>query len=221
MRKIAIIERYEPREQPNIYEGIYYICKEFKDMADEAGFMLIPAVSSEHAAETAEMCDGLILSGSRPDTFPKYYGEEPLEGKTYDIDEFPFVKKHVDAFRALGKPILGVCAGCQEISVAFGGTLFQRIEGHHLDDLSCHEVCIAPDSFIYEVFGSERAMVNSFHRQAVKDVPDGFRVTAMAQDGTIEAIENGNVVGVQWHPEAMRDAHFFKTFVKRFIPSED
>jgi len=51
--------------------------------------------------------------------------------------------------------------------------------------------------------------VNSRHHQAVKDVAPGFRVSATAPDGVIEAIEDaalGFCLGVQWHPE-----NFFRT----------
>ena len=49
-------------------------------------------------------------------------------------------------------------------------------------------------------------MVNSFHHQAVKEVGDRFRVTALSPDGVIECIESSEfkpIMGVQWHPEWM------------------
>lgn len=45
----------------------------------------------------------------------------------------------------------------------------------------------------------------------------GFFITAYAEDGTIEAIEKDNVIGVQWHPEEMNDLKFFENFVKIFL----
>ncbi|MBQ1815482.1 MAG: gamma-glutamyl-gamma-aminobutyrate hydrolase family protein, partial [Ruminococcus sp.] len=49
-----------------------------------------------------------------------------------------------------------------------------------------------------------RLNVNSFHHQAVKEVPEGFRISAMSPDGVIEAMESTtfkSIIGVQWHPE--------------------
>lgn len=54
--------------------------------------------------------------------------------------------------------------------------------------------------------------VNSFHHQAVKTVANGFNIVAMSSDGTIEAIEKDNILGVQWHPEMMNDIEFFKKY---------
>lgn len=45
--------------------------------------------------------------------------------------------------------------------------------------------------------------VNSFHHQAVKEAAPGLRVTAVAEDGIVEAYENADrsIIGVQFHPE--------------------
>lgn len=62
-------------------------------------------------------------------------------------------------------------------------------------------------------YGEEdKKEVNSFHHQAIKNVAQGFNVTALSNDNTIEAIEKGNVIGVQWHPEKMNDLSFFRSF---------
>lgn len=50
--------------------------------------------------------------------------------------------------------------------------------------------------------------MNSSHHQAVRDVAPGWRVTARAADGVVEAIENAEGVfrlAVQFHPECMAD----------------
>ena len=47
--------------------------------------------------------------------------------------------------------------------------------------------------------------IASGHHQAVARVADGLVVTAVAEDGTVEALEDPErwVVSVQWHPEAL------------------
>ena len=79
---------------------------------------------------------------------------------------------------------------------------------------------IKKNSFIYEFYSKEKENVNSFHIQSIKKVANNFKVTATAEDGTIEAIENGNIIGVQWHPEKENNIEFFEHFIKRYISKE-
>ena len=67
-----------------------------------------------------------------------------------------------------------------------------------------HTVTITPDSLLARIMKAEKLPVNSFHHQAVKEPAPGFRVSALAPDGVIEAIESTEhkaMLGVQWHPE--------------------
>ncbi|MEM7288627.1 MAG: gamma-glutamyl-gamma-aminobutyrate hydrolase family protein, partial [Actinomycetota bacterium] len=104
-------------------------------------------------------------------------------------------------------PVLGICRGIQLVNVHLGGTLNQHIPAHSRFDVSAdtevHDVDIAPDSVLRAIYG-ERRRVNSLHHQTVADVGSGLRVTATADDGTVEGLELGdNLVAVQWHPEMM------------------
>ena len=162
-----------------------------------------------------EMLDGVILSGGA-DLDPRLYGEQP-------IDELGFVNLEVDQFyldlihtcEKLGKPVLGICKGCQAVNVAYGGTLYQDLKAQgatkfkHVGDAPgrypCHMAKISEESKFLS-FLPQQVDVNSFHHQAVKQVADGFTVAATAHDGVIEAIERMEptpVIGIQWHPEAM------------------
>ena len=70
--------------------------------------------------------------------------------------------------------------------------------------LPSHEVSIEKESLLHSLMGCDTLAVNSFHHQAVKEVPAGFRVTARSKDGIIEGMESTsfrNILGVQWHPE--------------------
>jgi putative glutamine amidotransferase len=55
-----------------------------------------------------------------------------------------------------------------------------------------------------ELLGT-RTRVSSLHHQAVARTGPGWRVTAVADDGVVEALEwegaHWTAVGVQWHPE--------------------
>ena len=59
--------------------------------------------------------------------------------------------------------------------------------------------------------------VNSYHKQAIKDVAPGFKIIAKCDDGIIEGIEKDNIIGVQWHPESVLDMEFFEGFIKIFF----
>jgi putative glutamine amidotransferase len=75
------------------------------------------------------------------------------------------------------------------------------------DSDTLHCIAIEPGSHISKMVGSQEAMVNSSHHQAVLVPGNSLRITARAPDGLIEAVEwmgdENWVVGVQWHPERM------------------
>lgn len=177
----------------------------------------IEAVQAAGGDPTAAYCpqyedrfDGLILCGG-VDVHPSYYGE-PIDGtRTIDPQRDSAEMELVRAFLAAGKPIFGVCRGCQLLNIYFGGTLVQHLptfEGHTVETDGVyipHAATAEPGSLLAEVYGTEFT-VNSHHHQAVKDLAPGFRVTMRsADDDVVEAIEHETlpIFAVQWHPERM------------------
>lgn len=163
-----------------------------------------------------ELIDGLILSGGQ-DVFPFYYNEDP-KAKIGEVmpsrDRFDF--ELLKNAKEKGIPILGICRGVQVINVYEGGTLYQDLDyidgevlkhsQNHDFDLETHIVYIEEDSKLYEIFNKKSLLINSFHHQSLKDIANGYKVTAKASDGVVEAIEHQKypfLVGVQWHPEAL------------------
>jgi putative glutamine amidotransferase len=68
--------------------------------------------------------------------------------------------------------------------------------------------------------GSDTCEVNSRHHQAVKSVGAGYRVSATATDGVIEAIEDPAArfcLGVQWHPENFWRTGEFRALYEGFL----
>ncbi len=213
--KLAIIERIENDEKDNPFNQRYCLDNWFRKIFDELGILLIPVISEKHLDEIVDMCDGLIVTGSANDVHPKYYGEEPI--KEYKFDEYGLVKNIVELFSNDNKPILGICAGIQEINVIFGGTLHQLIPNHHLRDGSKHKIKIMNNSFLHEVYKSNIIEVNSYHKQAIKELAPNFNITAISEDGIIEGIEKDNIVAVQWHPEVLNDIKIFKEFIDKYF----
>ena len=177
--------------------------------------VVIPSYDDEKAlVSLLDTLDGIVLSGGA-DIDPDYLGEEPLGcvsvNPRRDAQELMLVRLAVD--RQI--PVLGICRGIQVLAAALGGKLYQDIRSQHDGEciehsqtiargLPSHDVRLVKDSLLYSLFGKEVLAVNSFHHQAVKEAPEGFRVTAMAPDGIIEGIESTAfrpILGVQWHPE--------------------
>ena len=193
-----------------------YVNGYFSDVAEGAGFILFPVCSQNGIEEIATMCSGLIIAGRDRDIHPKYYGEEPDPRVNYPEDDYEdeLDFKLIEEFVKLNKPILGVCSGLQSLNVYFGGTLKQHIENHTSDDsLIKHNIIIEENSFLYSLYG-KRSLVNTIHHQAVNKVAEGFKITAIAEDGIIEAVEKGNLIGIQWHPEVDLEYDTFKKFVE-------
>lgn len=163
--------------------------------------------------------DGLVLSGGA-DIDPDYLDEEPIEG--ISINEKRDLPEMLLVCLAVNRqvPILGICRGIQILAAALGGKLYQDILTQHGPDSlqhsqsggraeRSHEVTIEEGTLLHSIFGESRIAVNSFHHQAVRSVPDGFRVSASAPDGIIEGMESvrmKSIIGVQWHPECMLPA---------------
>ena len=165
--------------------------------------------------EHLDRCRGLLLQGGT-DCAPESYGETPLKDEwSGDPRRDAYETRLIAAAMKRKMPILGICRGAQILNVALGGTLYQdigtQVDGalehrnwEPYDELS-HAVTLEKDSWIHEVYGASEIQANSVHHQAVKDLAPGFRVTARAPDGIIEAFERIEgeqwMVAVQWHPE--------------------
>jgi putative glutamine amidotransferase len=159
-----------------------------------------------------------ILIPGGADIAPVEYGERTTWARPTapgrDLVELPLARRAL----ADGKPLMGICRGHQVITVAAGGSLHQDIEM----DMRVrhpqrpHAIRLHPASRVGRLKGT-LAWVNSYHHQAVKRVPAGWRVVAESFDGTVvEAIEHPTlpVLSVQWHPEVLGDWRLFEAFLK-------
>ena len=201
----------------NFREGDCTLAQAYYMSVVEAGGtpVVIPSYDDDKAlVSLLDTLDGIVLSGGA-DIDPDYLGEEPLDcisiNPRRDRQELTLVRLAVE--RQI--PVLGICRGIQVLTAALGGKLYQDIKIQHdrpsiehsqtiARGLPSHEVKLEKDSLLYGFFGKETLSVNSFHHQAVKEVPAGFRVTASAPDGIIEGMESTTfrpIMGVQWHPE--------------------
>ncbi|MGI8858445.1 MAG: gamma-glutamyl-gamma-aminobutyrate hydrolase family protein [Thermomicrobiales bacterium] len=159
--------------------------------------------------QLADRFAGLVILGGA-DVDPAFYGES-RHPATYGVDTDADRYEIVAARGALddGTPMVGVCRGMQILNVACGGTLMQDLgeeTPHHGPPraiMVTQRVHVVPGSRLHHILGRAEVDVRTGNHQAVRDVAEGFRVVARADDGVIEAIEHATVwaVGVQWHPE--------------------
>lgn len=190
--------------------------------------LLPPVGDGEEAALVLARLDGLVLSGGG-DISPLYLGELPhraLESCSplRDLSEILLTKEALKR----DMPLLGICRGIQVLAVAMGGSIYQDIPSQH-DGAMLHNQT-APREFpwhevnlggrLLTIMGRTKITVNSFHHQAVQQLPSGFSVGATAPDGIIEGIEAPErrfCLGVQWHPEAMLEEPFSQALFSAFI----
>jgi putative glutamine amidotransferase len=112
-------------------------------------------------------------------------------------------------------PLLAVDHGLHVLNLANGGTLYQdlarelpeALQHRHPPERGLrHAINVLPNTHLARFYGEGEIVVNSEHRRGVERVARGFRVSARALDGVIEAIETEGdrwfALGVQWHPAA-------------------
>ena len=163
--------------------------------------------------------DGLVLQGGA-DVAPESYGETPMNpGWSGDRIRDQYEIELFSEFVRQGKPVFGICRGCQMINVALGGTLYQDIatqapesKTEHRNDAkyehNFHDMRVLADTWLASLYpGVTMSRINSIHHQAVKTLGKGLFAEARSEpDGIIEAVRWDGpsfVVGVQWHPEFM------------------
>ena len=201
----------------------------FPVMVFRAGVVDAEALEAR-ARDTISRVRGLVLTGGT-DVSPTSYGEEPLDPAWAGdaIRDAWEIALYHEALRQ-GRPILGICRGCQLINVAEGGTLWQDLvtikgsevhRSQELYDKLQHGIILAPDSELEELFGDAPRIVNSIHHQAARRIGEALVEVARSPDEVTEAVVRTKagpwVLGVQFHPEWMLGSEIRVTIFKRFL----
>jgi len=165
-------------------------------------------------------CQGLVLSGGGdlPQSFAGAANsswQSQVPGEAESLERIAWERDLLQAFAEQGRAVLGVCFGMQLMNLHFGGTLQLDLARRQTAGLDHggggssvpHALRIAPSSRFFGGWAPP-ARVSSSHRQAVAEVAPGFSVSAWAEDGVIEAIERGTLIGVEWHPESDASGSF-------------
>ena len=201
---IAAVVRYMDLQKGSAFDLRHYITHDYYQMARKYGFGLITVMTEQAIEAAVRVCDGLIIPGSGTAINPAYFGGAPLDPPNV-VDEYALDSRLIRAFFEAGKPIFGICGGEEALNVAFGGTLARVPDvAAHMDEAThTHEIAVEGGSFVYDVFGTERCTVNSWHRQCAGVLAPDFKAVAHTDDGVIEAFEwrERGIFATQWHPE--------------------
>lgn len=149
-------------------------------------------------------CDGVILEGG-------------LSSASYELEIAKYaIKKDI--------PLLGICAGFNNIIRAFGGTvvtLKQDTIHNQEDGKLVHKNRIKKDSLLYSILDKKEIKVNSIHTMFALDKNiKNLEISAISDDGYVEAVElkrNKFVLGLLWHPELMLEQESMNKIFEVFI----
>ena len=223
-RPLIGITAFESRYIHPPHLPIFALNQRYVTAIEAAGgspLMLPPGLSDESLRAIFDRLDGLLLSGGG-DIHPACYSEDPHPATAEisaerDAMEIALTRWAVEREKAM----LSICRGIQVFNVALGGSLVQDIPTQWPGSLKhtfqptevardyiAHAVQIESGTRLRDVMQVDRAGVNSWHHQSIKQVAPGLKVTALSPDGVIEAVElpgHRFALGVQWHPEWLYD----------------
>jgi len=185
---------------------------------------MIPLVDEDTLRAIYDELDAVFLPGGA-DIDPSSYGADPHPSCDRTDRDRDRVEMSLARWAQQDeKPVLGVCRGMQLINVAAGGSLYQDIASElpgaikhdyfpfgpqsHSRDFLAHEVNVEEGTRLASLVGAGPLRVNSMHHQGIRELGHGLVATAEAPDGLVEALEgsdDGYLVAVQWHPEALAD----------------
>ena len=99
--------------------------------------------------------------------------------------------KLASAMLARNKPVVGICHGAFLLADMIGGTI-EEVKNHQDVD---HPI----------FYHREVREVNSHHSLGIKTLPENVEIICRDYLGNIEAFIDGNLAGVVWHPERMKE----------------
>ena len=151
-----------------------------------------------------DLCDGFILQGG-------------LYSANYEIE---MAKKIIE----LDKPLIGICAGFNNILRAIGTDVIEdKTKSHDIYDKEYrHEISIIKGTKLFDLVKKEKYNVNSIHSMIAPkgNVEKYARISAISYDNLVESFELDNkkfVRGIKWHPELMLEDEFSDKLFKKFI----
>jgi len=199
--------------------------------------VLIPSIGQELDIKALlNSLDGILFTGSYSNIEPHQYNGGESDGNTKhdpkrDATTLGLIPVAVDS----GMPVFAICRGCQEMNVAYGGTLHQKV--HEIDGLNdhreddtldldgqygfAHTIQISEGGILDSLSENKSPEVNSVHWQGVNELGNNLSIEATSPDGLIEAFRvtdsRAFSLAVQWHPEyKVTEIPFYKKLFQAF-----
>jgi len=188
--------------------------------AADAAPVIVPALGERYLNDWLAAFDGILFTGSPSNVEPqRYQGPASDPGTWHDPERDATTLPMIEAAVSAGMPVFGICRGFQEMNVAFGGTLCQKLQDQpgyldHREDTKApleqqyapvHEIELVKGGILHGIAGQDRIKVNSLHSQGVERLAPRLVPEAKADDGVIEAFRVADAktfaLAVQWHPE--------------------
>ncbi len=232
---IGITTSTEPKTYPTITLPEAYVDSILE--ADGIPILIPSHISAEKWEALFNSLDGILFSGGGDIDIKYFDGQNnPSISKANpfrDAIEIELLKLCLQK----NKPFLGICRGIQVINVAMGGTLYTHIPDqlnnaleHNYQDhygetarrKTLHKVELDSLSRLSSIMGVTQLDVNSFHHQGIKNLAKGLDAVGYSSDGLIEAVELKDHpfgMGVQWHPEWLRDQESIRKLFSAFVNS--
>lgn len=194
--------------RPTLWSSIERMCS-----STGAAYSVVPPRRSSDIAALVAAADGLLVAGTDA-TFEQYYGiaspsVEDIMDNLPEVDEVSMAA--LSSAHERNVPALGICHGAQLMNIALGGSI-GFVSGHvhdgewseeaHRIDVSsgfASMICFEPTAPV---------SVNSKHSLACARLGSGLEPAACSDDGALETIWDPELdffVGVQWHPEFLRE----------------
>ena len=183
---------------------------------EDDNIIILDAYNIKNTDSILALADGIILTGGE-DINPLQYndtinlavcGDIDYQRDTLERKLFDFAMEHKIS-------LIGVCRGMQMMNVASGGSLYGDIPTeigisviHRNNGEVNHKIVLTDTCSLIFPLGTDTIMVNSWHHQGLKIMPNHLRVIARAFDGLAEAVVMDKsvhpfMIAVQFHPERL------------------
>lgn len=164
----------------------------------DVSYIGIVSDSLIYTKDIIDLCDGVIFQGGN------------IVGK-YDIEILKYLRK-------IDKPTLGICLGMQEIAM-MSGTIKKIENNKHNSNMDyVHEVKLLDNTKLKLILKKDSILVNSRHNYKVNNTT--LNISSYSSDNIIESIEDTSklfFIGVQWHPEDLKNDINSKLLIEAFI----